>query len=375
VLDATNHVARAISSRDAEEFLACWSRRLRFVDHRTIGWDTGGYERMRERFRSLNPDDERPRDRVRAEIVAIHHLEPPVLCHTGSHTVTTATGAELQERHVIVSRIDPATGQIELLEEYPDDQVDTALDRCSELAQEERVGANDAVFVGGAANRRARSADLDGWASIVAPAYELVVEHGDGARRTTVRDAFVRGSVALHEAGFGVDDRRIVEVRHDRLALLELRGAGPPAQPAIAGELRARHTTTADTTTGHTTTADTRTADDDPAIVDQLRARHTTTADTTTADYMTTGHTTTADDTTAHTTTAGDDPGDVPGDDVVIGYVVDELDDAGRLLRTTRFDPGSLAAARAHLERRAGSTGRARDQVDTAAPGRQVRSR
>ncbi len=287
-LDATRHVARAIGARDATAFLACWSRDLRFVDHRTIGWDTGDYDRMRERFRSLNPDDAPATDEVRAEVVEVHRLAPPVLCHTGSHTVVTPAGAQLTERHVIVSRVDAATGQIELLEEYPDDQLDEAVRRCGELVDEalEAGTANDAAFVSGAAHRRALAGDGEGREAWLSPDFTLTVagagagepdaDGGEDRPAGQVRGsagpvdgaAGRDGEAARRAAGHGVAHRRLVETRGDRLALVELHDDASGAGPS--------------------------------------------------------------------------------------GFVVDELDTAGRLSRVTRFGPDDLSRALAHLDRRAG---------------------
>ncbi len=252
VLDATRHVACAIGARDATAFLACWHRDLRFVDHRTIGWDTGDFDRMRERFRSLNPDDGTVTDEVRADIVEVHRLEPPVMCHTGSHTVVTPAGAQLTERHVIVSRVDPATGQIELLEEYPDDQLEDAVRRCGELVDEARetVTANDAAYVGGAAHRRALAGDTEGRAAWLSP--DLTVAVGDGADVEPAADGGRDGiearaidhggradgsgerdgGEARRAAGHGVAHRRLVATRGDRLALVELHDDSTGVRPS-----------------------------------------------------------------------------------------------------------------------------------------------
>ena len=120
----------------------------------------------------------------------------------------------------MVTRVDAATGQINLLEEFPDNGLPEALARFDEVASPggQAIVPNHATFVGGAVNRRALGGDRGALADMLADDYAVVA----GSSAEPGRDALLRDPTSLRVAGFGLQHRRLLATRAEGLALLQI---------------------------------------------------------------------------------------------------------------------------------------------------------
>ena len=210
--DENEDLQAAIGAKDLDGLMEKIDPGVQMIDHRSMGWPTGGYEVWLDRARSLYESVQT----VSAVNERYYCASPDgVGVFATRYRTTMAHGAAPTAGHVIVSQSSPASGYATLIEQFDEADIEAALARGDELeASLSGLDTCRAVAVGGAVNMLARSRrdlSLDG---IVSPEAEFVRPSGEGVPVSTQDD--------LRSLGFGGPDRSVVAVRSDQLALIDM---------------------------------------------------------------------------------------------------------------------------------------------------------
>jgi ketosteroid isomerase-like protein len=214
---------RGICERDADRVLDLGHPDYTMTDHRGIGWGTIDSDGFRLRIQSIMDLDAD----LASFIIRVHRWAEDAFLVEGCHRVVLENGAVQVERHLGVAALDPDTGLVKHWDFYDLDQFDEAATRHTELsaATRGRFG-NITTLLGSRANAFAR---LERWAVLTETlSRDIVVEDSTGAHLNESREELtVPGARQL---GFGVESRRVLAIRGERLALVELR------EPDVDGE-------------------------------------------------------------------------------------------------------------------------------------------
>ncbi|MDX2380995.1 MAG: hypothetical protein QNM02_14680 [Acidimicrobiia bacterium] len=219
---------RAISTRDLQRVMDLGHPEFTMADHRGIGWgkvDSGGF---RERIRSIMDLDAD----LASFVVRVHRSEQHVaFLAEGCHRVTLPSGAVQVERHLLVSALDAETGMAKRMDFFGVEQFDEAAalhDRLTDGVETERRRDNITVVVANRANFLARLERWELFLEALSP--ELAVEDSSGTRLVADTGA-PAGPIAAKRLGFGLESRRVLAVRGERLALVELRDPDVDGEP------------------------------------------------------------------------------------------------------------------------------------------------
>lgn len=132
--------------------------------------------------------------------------------------MTRPDGSAVEDRHLMVTVVDPATGLIVQSEQFGVEQLAEALARTDELRAEFPFvpTPNRAVVTGGSANRWARAGQTDLFLDHFADDFTARLLGGSTVAPDDLRTRWID----LSSLGYGVVDRTVIAVRGDRLALL-----------------------------------------------------------------------------------------------------------------------------------------------------------
>lgn len=189
----------------------------RIVDHRELGWPELDFDGLGDRLGSFAA----LRGELALFISRFHRLEPAGRVWGFTQRLTSQDGADQESRGIMVDVVDAATGLGIRSEQFDAHELDRALARYDEMAAEvwsDEV-SNMASRTCGAANLWARERRADFVAEWLAP---------DVAIHDATGDVLVVGSERLADLdlarshGIGVEQRRVMAVRGERLSLVEL---------------------------------------------------------------------------------------------------------------------------------------------------------
>ena len=192
---------------DVEGFLALHAPEIVMRDHRSIGWGELRLDEYAERLRSIAdvPGE------VRLYQERFHALEEGTLstCLSQNLLFRFADGSEQSSRSVMVMVMDPLTGLIVSMDQFAEDDVDTAME-CYQrlLAERGPTLHNDATVRANLVNFWLRRGDDDSVRRVLA--HDGVVLDADGE------------SLELEP----VERREVMAVRGERLALVQVSGPG-----------------------------------------------------------------------------------------------------------------------------------------------------
>ena len=210
----------ALMDGDLDRVMATYHPDVVMADHRPLGWGLDStFDDLRERFRTLT----RPNGTIVEVPCQFHRRSPSVSC-VGIRVLNhPLEGGSLADDHLVVSRLDPATGLCIRADQFADDQLDEAI-ACFDVQQAETDAVipapNTAVRAGGVANARASTASLDEFVAMFADDFTATLPDG-----TTVTLADLRaGAITPQAIGFGITEREVIAVRGERLALLRIEG-------------------------------------------------------------------------------------------------------------------------------------------------------
>jgi len=186
------------------------------VDHRSIGWGvTEGRAAYEERLATLLSAV----DDFTNWVEHVHRERPPVGSFSARVAGQSLDGADFEDRYHVVAHLDPATGLADRTEQFAEHDVAAAIARADELRAEyaqDRIQPNDAVFVGGRANLATIFADEETFLGCFADGFTATLADG-----TTIdKGAIERGEVEPTALGYGIEQRRMVRVSIEPLAMI-----------------------------------------------------------------------------------------------------------------------------------------------------------
>ena len=217
----------AISRGDVAGGTAYGDEGFEWIDHRPIGWGVLDQDGMENRFTSL---EELPGRRV-AYVARFGEAEGPVEWVESHLRLSGGDGSDQVDVQVLVNALDPSSGLMLCTHQYATDQVSEATEKFAELANSARSHGdlwNAAVAVGGSVSSWIRRADMKRARSWTSPDLSLVDVKGNRHRLQIID---LDEPSALRRHGLGLDHRRVLAIRGERLALTELRDG--EASPSI----------------------------------------------------------------------------------------------------------------------------------------------
>jgi hypothetical protein len=163
-------------------------------------------------------------------VARLHRIGDRSVLWEGVHRVTLSSGGVQEERHYSLGRIDPLPGLSDRNDFFGIDQFAEALTLFEELESRGRADTELHNLAGLCGNRLNSWARLERWRPFYeAFAPEAVIEDSAGTSLVTdVAELSDQGSA--RRRGFGVESRRVLAVRGEHLALVELR------DPDVDGE-------------------------------------------------------------------------------------------------------------------------------------------
>ena len=200
-----------------------------WTDHRHMAINSNGLADIIERNRLLHeliPD-------LHLFASNVGRIEPPFVAQTIAFRGTTVEGADIDDGYAAAFELDVPTGLWARADLYESTDLDTANRRVAELAADDTrlPRLNDAVYAGGWANAAAYAGHLDRFIDRLHPDFAATLLDG----RVVDRQALAAGDVAPIELGFGTADRKLLAIRDERLALVEI-------TDEVDGERRRRFT-------------------------------------------------------------------------------------------------------------------------------------